>query len=173
MPKIVFPDYPEFQPNMTPQQMFKIGIMGGSYFRAIKSPKTNKIYKDQHKKYQKLLKDIPEHLYAQQDYDKSVNYYKVKVGTSYEYWMSKNWIREDVDPFGWIEWYCNFYMGRRTDDDRRQIDRWLNLAGKTGRFRKQLQNKIDKIGRNDQSIYPRMRQTLLHWAFDSRKMKAR
>lgn len=171
MPIIVFADYPEFKPNMTPQQMFKIGIMGGCYFRTIKSPRTNKIYRDQHKKYNKILNGIPLSSYGLQKYDKSVNYYNVKVGTSYEYWMSKHWIREDVDPFGWIEWYCNFYLGRRTIDDKRQIDRWLHLAGKSGRFRKQLQNKINAIGKNDQNIYPRMRQTLLHWAFDSRKLK--
>ena len=171
MPRIAFPDFPEFKPNMTPQQMFKIGIMGGSYFRTIKSPETGKVYKDRHKKYNKLLKHIPPMYYAQQEYDKSINFYGVKVGTSYEYWMSKHWIKEDIDPFGWIEWYCNFYLGRRTSDDRRQIDRWLNLAGQNGRFRKQLQNKINSIGSNDERIYPRMRQTLLHWAFDSRKMK--
>lgn len=171
MPRIAFADYPEFTPNMTPQQMFKIGIMGGSYFRTIKSPKTHTVYKDRHAKYSKLLKNIPEKYYAQQDYDKSINFYNVKVGTSYEFWMSKKWIKEDIDPFGWIEWYCNFYLGRRTSDDRRQIDRWLHLAGKNGRFRKQLQNKINSVRSNDANVYPRMRQTLLHWAFDSRKMR--
>ena len=37
-----FADYPEFKPNVTPKEMFEIGIMGGSYFREIKSPKTKK-----------------------------------------------------------------------------------------------------------------------------------
>jgi len=36
-----YKDYPDFTPNITPKQMFKIGIMGGFYFRIIKSLKTN------------------------------------------------------------------------------------------------------------------------------------
>lgn len=164
-----FKDFPEFQPNITPQQMFSMGIMGGSYFRTIKSPHTNKVYNRQNR-YQ-FLKNLDKSLYANTYYDKEINYYKVLVGTSYEFWMSKNWIREDIDPYGWIEWYINFYNGRRTEDDKRQVKRWLRIAGPNGRFRKQLQNKITKEGINDPNLYKGMRQTLLHWGFDTRKMK--
>jgi len=87
------------------------------------------------------------------------------------YWMEKNWIKEDIDPYGWIEWYCNFYNGRRTEDDIRQINRWKKSAGPKGRFKNQLQNKINELRSNSEKIYPRLRQTLLHWAYDSRKMK--
>ena len=168
--KIFFPDHPDFQPNISPQQMFKIGIMGGCYFRPITSPDTHKTYNRRHLKY-KFLKNIPLNKYARVDYDKSINLYKVQVGTSYEFWMKKGWIREDVDPYGWIEWYCNFWQGRRTPDDLRQIKRWKNIAGVNGRFRKQLQNKINKLGVNDDSVYIRMRQTLLHWGVDTRLLK--
>ena len=161
--KINFIDYPDFKPNLTPKQMFEIGIMGGSYFRIIKSPKTNKIYKDHYKKF-KFLDNIPINKIANQSYDISINKYKVKVGSSYEYWIEKNWIKEDIDPYGWIEWYCNFWNGRRSNDDIRQINRWKRIAGENGRFRKQLQNKIDKLGYNDDNKYIRIRQTLLHWA---------
>jgi hypothetical protein len=167
---IIFKDHPEFKPNITPKEMFELGIMGGSYFRQIKSPKTKKIYQNHHKKF-KFLKDIPNDLIIKKEYDKNVNYYKVEVGTSYEYWMEKNWIREDIDPYGWIEWYCNFYNGRRSDDDIRQINRWKKSSGPKGRFRNQLQNKVNEMKSNSEKIYPRLRQTLLHWAYDSRKMK--
>ena len=167
---IYFKDHPEFRPNIAPKDMFKLGIMGGSYFRKIKSPKTKKIYQNHHKHF-KFLKDIPDNLIINQEYDKSVNYYKVEVGTSYEYWMEKNWIKEDIDPYGWIEWYCNFYNGRRTEDDIRQINRWKKSAGPKGRFKNQLQNKVNELRSNGEKIYPRLRQTLLHWAYDSRKMK--
>ena len=40
-----FPDFPDFTPNISPKQMFELGIMGGSYFREIKSPKTKKLIK--------------------------------------------------------------------------------------------------------------------------------
>ena len=168
--KIYFKDYPEFKPNITPKEMFEIGIMGGSYFREIKSPKTKKTYKNHHKKF-KFLNSIPKEKLTKQTYDKNINFYKVEVGTSYEFWMSKNWIKEEYDPYGWIQWYCNFYQGRRTDDDLRQINRWKKSAGPKGRFRNQLQRKINEVGSNNEKIYPRLRQTLLHWGFDSRKMK--
>lgn len=167
-----FKDYPDFKPNISPKDMFKKGIMGGFYFRQIKSPKTGKIYKNHHKKF-KFLNSIQLNKIANQEYDKNINYYKVQVGTSYDFWMCKGWIKEDIDPYGWIEWYCNFWLGRRTNDDIRQINRWKRLAGENGRFRKQLQNKINKVGKNNENIYPRMRQTLLHWGFDSSKMKVK
>ena len=59
------------------------------------------------------------------------------------------------DPYGWIEWYINFYNGRRIKDyDTFQINRWKNL--KTRMF-------------GMLSLYPgsaRIKQTLLHWAID-------
>ena len=167
--KIYFKDYPDFKPNITPKEMFELGIMGGSYFRVIKSPKTKKTYKNHHKKF-KFLNNIPKEKLTKKEYDKNINFYKVEVGTSYEFWIGKNWIKEKYDPYGWIEWYCNFWQGRRSEDDIRQIGRWKRLAGENGRFRKQLQNKINKIGRNDDNVYKGMRQTLLHWGFDSTKM---
>lgn len=170
MTKIIFDDYPEFKPNLTPAEIFKLGVFGGSYFRIIKSPHSKITYKERYKKY-KFLKKLDKKLYAQETYDKDVNYYKVSVGTSYEFWNSKNWIREEYDPYGWIEWYINFFYGRRCDDDKRQIKRWCNIAGKNGRFRKQLQNKITLMSSNKADIYTGIRQTLLHWAFDTRKMK--
>ena len=167
-----FKDYPEFTPNITPQKMFELGIMGGTYFRKIKSPKTKKTYKNNHKKFS-FLKKISDDKLIQQEYDKNINYYNVEVGTTYEFWMSKNWIKEEYDPYGWIEWYCNFYNGRRTKDDLRQINRWKKSAGPKGRFRNQLQRKVNEIGKNKKTIYPRLRQTLLHWVYDSRKMKVK
>lgn len=164
---VPFPDFPDFQPNLTPPQMFRIGIMGGCYFRSITSPHTGITYKGRHKKY-KFLEKIDKKLYLQKEYNKEINKYGVVVGTTYEYWMEKKWIREDVDPYGWIEWYCNFWYGRRSQDDLRQIRRWKRIASKTtGRFRKQLQRKINEIGSNDHSVYIGLRQTLLHWGFDT------
>ena len=171
MKHIVFVDYPDFQPNITPPQMFNIGIMGGYYFRPIKSSKTQRQYNHQSK--YSFLQNISKDKYASKVYDKNINKYKVKVGTTYEFWMEKGWIEESIDPYGWIEWYCNFWLGRRSIDDDRQIKRWKNIAGENGRFRKQLQNKINELGNNDENIYKGMRQTLLHWGFDSSKMTAK
>ena len=48
--------------------------------------------------------------------------------------------------YGWYQWYCRFYQGRRCSDDARQISRWLKSAGPKGRFRSQLCNKILAAG---------------------------
>jgi hypothetical protein len=79
-------------------------------------------------------------------------------------WESSGWI-VSTDPYGWFQWYCRFYRGRRCDDDARQISRWLKSAGPKGRFRSQLCNKIHAAGTSfdDTSISPVIRQTLWHW----------
>lgn len=65
-----------------------------------------------------------------------------------------------------FQWYCRFYMGRRTDDDARQIGRWAGVTGAKGRWRRALLNQIvDKNAAwDDGTVSPVIRQTLLHWA---------
>jgi hypothetical protein len=163
-----FSDYPKFRPNLSPQEIFELGSFGGTYWRPIKSQITGKTYTKRHIKFNKWFKNIPkEHLTkAFEDYDKSINKYGVKVGTTLEYWEDKGWIKAQ-DPYGWVEWYCNFFNGRRTSDDERQIDRWAGVASENGRFRKRLANMIKNKNakRDDETISPKIRQTLLHWAF--------
>ena len=62
---------------------------------------------------------------------------------------------------------CRFYQGRRTEDDERQIGRWLRCAGVTGRWRNNLITKIAKsgCGIDNEAISPVVRQTLQHWAY--------
>ena len=40
---------------------------------------------------------------------------------------------KEVDPYGWFMWYCRFYLGRRCEDDERQIGRWKNCTGPKGK----------------------------------------
>jgi hypothetical protein len=169
MPTIRFKDYPEFRPNLTPRQIFKMGSFGGTYWRPIKSKVTGKSYRNKHKKYPKSWwKGISDsHLTTDFDeYDKSINRYKVKVGTTLEFWEGKKWITK-YHPYGWVQWYCDFYMGKRCADDERQIKRWSSLAGPQGRFRRWLISSIKKKrGKyNDYSISPAIRQTLQHWGY--------
>jgi len=168
--EIIFKDYPEFRPNRTPREMFKAGIMGGTYWRPIYSIITKKSYKNQHKKFPtSWWKGIPDEWMTldYKNYDKKINKYGVKVGTTLRYWETHLWITH-YDPYGWIEWYCNFYRGRRCPDDERQIKRWLGVAGRNSRFRKNLINQIKraKAKWNDFSISPKIRQTLLHWGYE-------
>ena len=48
--KIDFPDHPEFKPNLTPREIFKLGSFGGTYWRPIKSTFYKKRLSNQHKK---------------------------------------------------------------------------------------------------------------------------
>ena len=166
IPKIIkFKDYPEFQPNLTPYQIFKKGAFGGTYWRPIYSSINKKKYKDQHKEFN--WKNISEDYLTSTKCDLTKNKYKVHSGTSLEYWESKEWIKSQ-DPYGAVQWYCRFYNSRRSEDDERQIKRWLGVAGPNGRFRKRLIKLIkEKNGKyNDYSISPKIRQLLLHWYYE-------
>lgn len=167
--KIAFSDYPNFRPNLTPREILKLGSFGGTYWRPIHSKVTNKDYKNVHKKYDKWWKGIPDdHMTLDwKDYDKDVNKYGVKVGQTLEKWEKKGWITK-YNPYGWYHWYCDFYNGRRTPDDERQIGRWEGIAGPNGRFRKWLISLIlkKKGGKyDDETISPKIRQTLQHWGY--------
>ena len=165
--KIYFSDYPEFRPNLSPREMFKLGSFGGTYWRPIYSGVNEKNYKNVHKKYPKSWwNDIPEDHLSSPDYDKEKNKYKVKVGTSLEFWESKDWIKSS-HPYGWVHWYCDFYLGKRSRDDQRQINRWKGLAGTNGRFMKFLVTQIQKKrGQYDNfEISPKIRQVLQHWGY--------
>ena len=80
--KIHFEDHPEFRPNLSPRQVFKLGSFGGTYWRPIKSKFYDGELKNKHKKYSKLgwWKGIPEdHLTRPfNKYDVNINKYGKK-----------------------------------------------------------------------------------------------
>ena len=162
---LFFKDYPDFIPNLTPRQMFQLGSFGGTYWRPIYSSVTKKHYKNIHLKYP-FWSNIPEEHLSASEYDTNINKYKCKVGTSLEFWEEKEWITK-YNPYGWVHWYCDFCMGRRTPDDERQINRWKRLTGPNGRFRNFLITQIIKKNSSwdDETISPKIRQVLQHWAY--------
>ena len=167
--EIMFTDYKDFKPNLTPTEIFKMGSFGGTYWRPIYSTVTNKNYRNKHLKYpKKWWKDIPNKCLTlpYDQYDKTINKYGVKVGTTLDLWESKGWISK-LHPYGWVQWYCDFYNGKRCSDDERQIKRWIKTAGPKSRFRRALINRIkkNKTKYNDFSISPKIRQTLQHWGY--------
>jgi hypothetical protein len=169
MTKISFADYPEFTPNLTPRQMFQMGSFGGTYWRPIYSSLNKKNYKNVHLQYpSEWWKDIKnEYLTTEWDnYNTKINKYKVRVGSELEDWEKSGWINK-LHPYGWVHWYCDFFSGKRSPDDSRQINRWLKFAGPNGRFTKRLANMIkDRNGKlDDYTISPKIRQTLQHWAY--------
>lgn len=168
--QLVFDDTPDFRPNKTPAEVLKAGSFGGTYFRPIYSSVTKKKYGDE------VWKELPEEwleglkiksVVACSVYDNNVNKYKVKCGASLEEWENSGWMNPQ-DPYGWFQWYCRFYQGRRTEDDERQIGRWQRCCGEKGRWKQNLVSKIVKAGAeyDDFKISPVVRQTLLHWAYE-------
>lgn len=170
---IIFSDHPEFKPNLTPKEIFHLGSFGGTYFRPIYSSITKKKYKDEWKKFPKSwFPTNIERYVSSEKCDPTINKYGKKSGTSLKMWEEKGWI-EPIDPYGWVQWYLNFYKGRRSYDDERQIDRFNKVAGEnSGRWRKNLMNKIEKKGidhLDDYKISPTIRQLLQQWAFVIKK----
>jgi hypothetical protein len=168
-----------FHPNRTPEEILRAGAFGGTYFRAIHSAVTNQLYNPQ-----QVLADTvrpswikgldASKMLTSLTYHVHINKYGVKCGGSLGMWESSGWISE-IDPYGWFQWYCRFYQGRRSTDDARQISRWAKSAGPTGRFRSQLCNKIlaaagssssAKKSCDNYGISPVIRQTLLHWGLE-------
>lgn len=158
---------PEFTPNLSPRDIFQRGSFGGTYWRPIYSGVLKKKLENVHKEYPKSWwKGIPERHLSSPEYDINVNKYKVKVGTTLEFWESKQWIQRE-NPYGWMHWYCDYYRGKRGPDDERQIKRWSALAGPKGRFMRFLVTQIlkKKAKWNDESVSPKIRQVLQHWGY--------
>ena len=167
----VFPDCPiPFHPNVSPKEILKSGAYGGSYFRDIR---------DEHGTLHRgkaQISEFPEswfrglvpekHLHSP-IYDIKVNCYRAKCGTGLKMWHAKKWMRPQ-DPYGWFQWYCRFFAGRRdTDEDKRQIKRANAVMGPSGRWRVRLTRLCERknVSCKDPNHYPVLRQILLHWGF--------
>ena len=152
MPKEKEQIYKLFKPQLTPKEMLELGVFGGSYFN------------------KKQIKEFPKSWFKNakisKNFNVNLNRFKIKSGLSRAHWLKKGWIFKE-DPLGWFQWYCRYYLGRRTDDDKRQIKRWDNFCGEKGRWRNYIYSKI--YSRNttvyDNSFSLAVRQSLLHWAY--------
>jgi len=127
---IVFSDFPEFRPNLSPKEVFQLGSFGGTYYRPIKSNITNKKYNNQHLEFPKswFIGLDSKTQVTSSICRTSLNKYKVSSGQSLRAWEESGWITPQ-DPYGWFQWYCRFYKGRRSSDDKRQIkDGWVYVV---------------------------------------------
>jgi hypothetical protein len=139
---------PDFKPELTPAQMLRLGVFGGKYMTDCR-------------------KEFPKSWFARAKLspakrDNSLNYFGVDASQPLAEWRRKGWLHED-DPRGWFQWYCRYYLGRRHEDDARQIGRWKAIR----RHARQIEKNCE---RGDVFCRPRQRQALLHWAYDSRKI---
>lgn len=146
-----------FKPNVTPREMLKQGIFGHSYF-GVEILQGDMYYDELFQSFG----DIDTSLYLSSKYHAKGNKFKIKSGKDYQFWKDNNWMHED-DPYGWFEWYCKYYIGRRHSDDQRQIQRWLDFCGPNGRWRQRIYGMIDATGNWD--VSPRIQQSLLHWGY--------
>ncbi|KAJ3282775.1 hypothetical protein HK104_010723 [Borealophlyctis nickersoniae] len=121
--KLVFEGFPEFQPNLTPEQVLRMGAFGGTYYRPIHS---SIIKADIENDWQTDLptswvKDLDvARMITSPMYRADVNRFGKKCGLTLEEWEGKGWITQ-FDPRGWFQWYVRFYRGRRCEDDKRQV----------------------------------------------------
>ena len=59
--------------------------------------------------------------------DSSINRMGVKSRKPLSEWRANGWLPAE-DPRGWFQWYMRYYLGRRTDDDAKQIARWRSFG---------------------------------------------
>ena len=140
---------PRFNPQLSPMEMLALGIFGGRYMRDCKDEFPREWYSE--------AKLFPE---GKKGHDKKLNYFGVEASQPIAIWQQKGWIHPQ-DPRGWFQWYCRYYMGRRTDDDARQINRWYAM-------RRHIRQLEINCRPGDESCRKGQRQALLHWAYDSR-----
>ena len=110
------------------------------------------------------MKYIDQKCYCSDYYELSVNKSGFKCGTSLRFWENKGWVNE-IDAYGWFQWYFRYWLGKRSQDDERQINRWKKIVS---RFRGKLVKMIKDAGSkfDGYSISPKIRQILLHWGYE-------
>ena len=152
----------DFTPNLSPKEIIRLGSFGGIYFYD-EGGRIDINYKEFPSDW---FDGLEESFYLSKKYNRKINFFKIKSGLSQEEWEEKGWINKQ-DPRGWFQWYCRYYIGRRTDDDERQIKRWNNFCGEKGRWRNYIYSKINKRGTStdDISFSLAVRQSLLHWGY--------
>ena len=137
-----------FTPELTPKQMLALGVFGGKYMTDCR-------------------REFPKSWFthaklAGERRDASLNFFRVNASQPLSVWRRNGWV-SGQDPRGWFQWYCRYYMGRRSADDARQIRRWRAIR----RHVAQLKSACEP---RDLMCRRRQRQALLHWAYDSRRI---
>src|SRR6476620_5230633 len=138
----------DFEPQITPPEMLALGVFGGKYLTDCRG-------------------EFPASWFTKaklsaERRDPRLNYFGVNASQSLGTWCRNGWIHSQ-DPRGWFQWYCRYYLGRRSADDARQIRRWRAIVRHVNAIAKNCE-KGDLGGRR------RQRQAVLHWAYDSRKI---
>lgn len=138
----------DFKPELSPAEMLALGVFGGKYLNDCRQEFPASWYKKAKLNSQK--------------HDPQLNFFGVNASQSLAIWRQKGWINP-IDPRGWFQWYCRYFLGRRLEsEDRRQIKRWRAIRRHVLAIKKNCR-------RGDLNCRRRQRQAVLHWAYDSRK----
>ena len=139
---------PMFTPDLTPAQMLRLGVFGGKYLTDCR-------------------REFPKSWFVRArlsptKHDARLNCFGVNASQTLREWRRQGWIRPQ-DPRGWFQWYCRYFLGRRSADDRRQIRRWRAIRRHVAAIQKNCEKR-------DLECRRRQRQAVLQWAYDSRKI---
>jgi len=133
-----------FKPFYSPKEMLEKGVFNGRYLNSAIA---------------EYPADWFEKARLSDRADPTINCFGVSCGQPLAEWRKKGWIM-DLDPRGWFEWYCRYYLGRRHDVmDAVQIKRWRAFSRHAGQIRANCEP-------GDIWCRPRQRQALLHWSYD-------
>jgi len=139
---------PEFKPELTPGELLVLGVFGGKYMTDCAD---------------EFPAEWFEHTRLNPErHDPDLNFFGINASKPLSYWREKGWIHPD-DPRGWFQWYCRYYMGRRGEDDARQIKRWKAMTRHIAQLKKNCPP-------GNLNCRRKQRQALLHWAYDSRNL---
>ena len=139
---------PLFTPELSPKELLELGIFGGKYLNDCKNEFPADWFLNA------KLSEVK---------DKSLNYFSVDASQPLSEWVNKGWINSQ-DPRGWFQWYCRYFLGRRTPiEDQRQIKRWRAFRRHAGAIKKYCEPY-------DHQCRKKQRQALLHWAYDARNI---
>lgn len=139
---------PLFTPELSPKEMLELGIFGGKYLNDCKNEFPADWFLNA------KLSEVK---------DKSLNYFSVDASQPLSEWVNKGWIHSQ-DPRGWFQWYCRYFIGRRTTiEDQRQIKRWRAFRRHAGAIKKYCEPY-------DYQCRKKQRQALFHWAYDARNI---
>ena len=116
----------DFGLHKTPVEVIKKARSGGTYLRDIYCGVNGKWYRKPWKEFHEL-RDIDQTFYCSNYYDISVDKYGVKCKKLLRFCENKCWINP-VDPCGWFQWYFRYWLGERSLDDERQINRWEGVV---------------------------------------------
>lgn len=139
---------PDFHPELTPGELLRLGVFGGKYMTDCRAEFPASWFRNA-----RLSPD---------GRDREMNFFGVNASMPLSEWRRKGWIYHE-DPRGWFQWYCRYYLGRRSLDDERQIRRWRQMARHVAQVKHGCRT-------GDHDCRRRQRQALLHWAYDSRRL---